>query len=160
LGKGQTTIKKPWRRLVLLKRVEKWSLVSVRQRFVKTGGRLIKHVRYSWLPLAGSHLTWRLCGSMERRINTLPVPAGHSVEPKGNRSGQRREGMERCMRDRLKLRQFLVSPYPEEAGLSPSWAAGVARGGKDEKMSRTEAIGCTIAAGYEGKMEILGKNFA
>lgn len=33
---------------------------------VKTGGRLIKHARYYWLMLAGSHLTRRLFGSMVR----------------------------------------------------------------------------------------------
>lgn len=65
-----------WRRLVLPKRIEKWSLTSVQQRLVKTGGRLIKHARYYWLLLAESHLTRRLFGSMVRRIEALPVPAG------------------------------------------------------------------------------------
>jgi hypothetical protein len=44
-----------WRRLVLPKRIEKWSLTSLLQRLVKTGGRLIKHARYYWLLLAESH---------------------------------------------------------------------------------------------------------
>jgi Transposase DDE domain group 1 len=65
-----------WRRLVLPKRIEKWSLTSVQQRLVKTGGRLIKHARYYWLLLAESHLTRRLFGSMVRRMAALPVPAG------------------------------------------------------------------------------------
>jgi len=65
-----------WRRLVLPKRIEKWSLMSLQQRLVKTGGRLIKHARYYWLLLAESHLTRRLFGSMVRRIEALPVPAG------------------------------------------------------------------------------------
>ena len=47
-----------WRRLVLPKKIEKWSLTSLQQRLVKTGGRLIKHARYYWLLLAESHLTW------------------------------------------------------------------------------------------------------
>src|SRR5665811_736296 len=34
-----------WRRLVLPKRIEKWSLTSLQQRLVKTGGRLVKHAR-------------------------------------------------------------------------------------------------------------------
>ncbi len=65
-----------WRRLVLPKRIEKWSLRSLQERLVKTGGRLIKHARYFWLLLAESHLTRRLFGSMVRRIAALPVPAG------------------------------------------------------------------------------------
>jgi hypothetical protein len=62
--------------LVLPKRIEKWSLTSVQQRLMKTGGRLIKHARYYWLLLAESHLTRRLFGSMVRRMAALPVPAG------------------------------------------------------------------------------------
>jgi len=65
-----------WRRLVLPKRIEKWSLTSLQQRLVKTGGRLVKHARYYWLLLAESHLTRRLFGSMVRRIEALPLPAG------------------------------------------------------------------------------------
>ena len=64
------------RRLVLPKRIENWSLTSLQRRLVKTGGRLVKHARYYWLLLAESHLTWRLFGSMVRRIEALPLPAG------------------------------------------------------------------------------------
>ena len=62
-----------WQRLVLPRRIEKWSLSSLQQRLVKTGGRLIKQARYFWLLLAESHLTRRLFGSMVRRIAALPV---------------------------------------------------------------------------------------
>ena len=65
-----------WRRLVLPKKIENWSLTSLQQRLVKTGGRLVKHARYYWLLLAESHLTRRLFGSMVRRIAALPVPTG------------------------------------------------------------------------------------
>jgi hypothetical protein len=65
-----------WRRLVLPARIDNWSLTSLQQRLVKTGGRLIKHARYYWLLLAESHLTRRLFGSMVRRIEALPLPAG------------------------------------------------------------------------------------
>lgn len=65
-----------WRRLVLPKKIERWSLTSLQQRLVKTGGRLVKHARYYWLLLAESHLTRRLFASMVRRIAGLPVPAG------------------------------------------------------------------------------------
>lgn len=63
----------PWRRLVLPRRIENWSLTSLQQRLVKTGGRLVKHARYYWLLLAESGLTRRLFGAMVRRIAALPT---------------------------------------------------------------------------------------
>ena len=45
-------------------------------RLAKTRGRLMKHARYYWLPLAESHLTRRLSGSMLHSIAMLPSPAG------------------------------------------------------------------------------------
>jgi hypothetical protein len=65
-----------WRRLALPTRVATWSLTSLQQRLVKTGGRLIKHARYYWLLLAESHLTRQLFADMLRKITLLPVPAG------------------------------------------------------------------------------------
>jgi len=64
------------RRLVLPARIDSWSMTSLQQRLVKTGGRLVKHARYYWLLLAESHLTRRLFGSMLERIWALPVPTG------------------------------------------------------------------------------------
>jgi len=65
-----------WRRLALPTRVATWSLTSLRQRLVKTGGRLIQHARYYWLLLAESHLTRRLFGNMLQKIAAVPSPAG------------------------------------------------------------------------------------
>jgi len=65
-----------WRRLVLPKRIESWSLTSLQQRLVKTGGRLIKHARYYWLLLAEGHLSRKRFGSMLRMIGALPLPDG------------------------------------------------------------------------------------
>jgi len=65
-----------WRRLVLPKRIDNWSLTSLQPRRVKTGGRLVKHARYYWLLLAESHLTRRSFGRMLQRIAGLSVPAG------------------------------------------------------------------------------------
>jgi hypothetical protein len=45
-----------WRRLALPKKIGNWSLTSLQQRLVKTGGRLVKHARY-WLLLAGASHT-------------------------------------------------------------------------------------------------------
>jgi hypothetical protein len=65
-----------WRRLVLPQRIGNWSLTSLQQRLVKTGGRLVKHARHYWLLLAEGYLTQRLFGSTVRRISQLPLPAG------------------------------------------------------------------------------------
>jgi hypothetical protein len=60
----------------LPKRIEDWSLTSLQQRLVKTGGQLVKHGRYYWLLLAEGHLTrWRF-GAMLGRITLLPIPTG------------------------------------------------------------------------------------
>ena len=65
-----------WRRLALPTQIATWSLTSLQQGLVKTGGRLIKHARYYWLLLAESHLTRRLFAGMLRKITALPVSAG------------------------------------------------------------------------------------
>jgi hypothetical protein len=65
-----------WRRLGLPRWIENWSLTSLQQRLVKTGGRLVKHARYYWLLLAEGHLTRRRFGAMLGRIALLPVPTG------------------------------------------------------------------------------------
>ena len=66
----------PARWLVLRSKIENWSLTSLQQPLVKTGGRLINHARHYWRLLAEGHLTRRLFGSMVRRIEALPVPTG------------------------------------------------------------------------------------
>ncbi|MBI4165017.1 MAG: transposase [Acidobacteria bacterium] len=65
-----------WRRLVLPHRIGNWSLRSLQQRLLKTGGRQANHARYCWLLLAESHLTRRLFGRMLKQIAGLSVPAG------------------------------------------------------------------------------------
>ncbi len=56
--------------------VDSWSLTTLQQRLVKTGGRLIKLARHYWLLLAEGHLTRPLFGGILRKFATLPVPAG------------------------------------------------------------------------------------
>jgi len=65
-----------WRRLAVPKRIENWSLTSLQQRLVKTGGRLVKHARYYWLLLAEGHLTRQRFGAMLGRIALLPTGTG------------------------------------------------------------------------------------
>ena len=65
-----------WRRLSLPKKIRNWSLTSLQQRLVKTGGRLVKHARFYWLLLASGRLTRQRFGSMLRRIAALPLANG------------------------------------------------------------------------------------
>jgi hypothetical protein len=65
-----------WRRVALPKRIDHWSLTSVSQRLMKTGGRLVKQARCDWLWMAEGHLTRLVFGAMVRRIAALPVPTG------------------------------------------------------------------------------------
>jgi hypothetical protein len=66
-----------WRRLVPPKKIENWSLTSLQQRLVKTGGRLVKHARYHRLLLAEGHLRRRrVFAALLRRIWALPFPVG------------------------------------------------------------------------------------
>jgi len=58
---------------VLPQRIENWSLTSLQQRLVKTGGRLVKHARYYWLMLVESHLNRRLSRIVVRRIAALAL---------------------------------------------------------------------------------------
>ncbi len=57
-------------------RIKSWSLTSLQQRLMKTGGRLVKHPRYYWLLLAEGHLNRRLFGDMLHRIWALPPGSG------------------------------------------------------------------------------------
>jgi DDE family transposase len=65
-----------WCRLAIPNRIDTWSLTSLQQRLMKTGGRLVKHARYYWLMLAEGHLTRRLFGAIVQRLDMLSVPAG------------------------------------------------------------------------------------
>ena len=87
-----------WRRLVLPQRIEKWSLTSLQQRLVKTGGRLVKHARYYWLLLAEGHLTRRLFASMLGRIDGLPLPSGKPMLWHPRKQFLYPPGMESCLK--------------------------------------------------------------
>ena len=82
-----------WRRLVLPKKIEKWSLTSLQQRLVRTGGRVVKPARYYWLLLAESHLNrWRFGGMVRRRGR---IKLGQCGEETG-----------RCPRNCINMEQF------------------------------------------------------
>ncbi len=64
-----------WRRLGLPKRIDTWSLTSLQQRLMKTGGRLVKHARYYWLLFWGPPGTIRTenrAGALQRKVFGSP----------------------------------------------------------------------------------------
>jgi DDE family transposase len=74
------------RRLVLPLAIKNCSLTSFQQRLLKTGGRLIRHARYSTLQLAESYLTPTLFGRSSR------ASSGWRGIPRDRREQLRREG--------------------------------------------------------------------
>jgi hypothetical protein len=86
-----------WRRLALPKRIENWSLMSLLQRLVKTGGRLVKHARYYWLLLAESPsdetIVWQYAPADSRSV----ASGGVAEVVAGGESIQSQEGMEGCL---------------------------------------------------------------
>ena len=65
-----------WWRFALPEKIRNWSLTSLQQRLVKTGGRLVKYARYYWPFLAEGRLSRRLFASILRMIAALPLPDG------------------------------------------------------------------------------------
>src|SRR5512136_1412949 len=143
-----------WRRLVLPLRVGNWSLTSLQQRLVKTGGRLIKHARYYWLMLAEGHLTRRLFGAMVQRIAALPVPAGQRLAAGRREPGEARRGDGEVSKKSPQMRPSRPLACREKPELALSWAAGVARDGKIKKTGPMGEVGCTIDGGQDAKTEI------
>jgi len=74
-------------------KIRKWSLTSLQQRLVKTGGRLVKHARSYWLLLAESHLTRRTVWSHTGQDRSATITSGLGEPPAGpdfkRRAGRR-----------------------------------------------------------------------
>jgi hypothetical protein len=75
------------RAVVLPKSIDNRALTSLRQRLLKTGGRLAKRARYYWLLLAESHLTAPVCSNGAADLCT---GSGDRVEGGDGRSEMRR----------------------------------------------------------------------
>ena len=66
-----------WRRLGLPPRIKSWSLTSLQQRLMKTGGRLVQHARYDWLlPAEGPPQPPGCSAICWGDIWALPLPSG------------------------------------------------------------------------------------
>jgi hypothetical protein len=59
------------RRLLLPVAIQSWSLTSLQQRLLETGGRLIRHARYFILQLPESHVTPTLFRQILGRVGRL-----------------------------------------------------------------------------------------
>jgi hypothetical protein len=102
----------------------RWSLTSLQQRLVKSGGRLIKHACYHWLQLAGWHLTRRLCAGMLQKIPALLSRAGIRRAQRGTDCDDDAWGREKCLRKRPEKESFQGVVSQPEAKLPPGGAAG------------------------------------
>lgn len=60
------------RTLALPKAIESWSLMSLRERLIKTGTRLVRHGRYALLQMAEAALPRAVSHPIMGRINKLP----------------------------------------------------------------------------------------
>ena len=110
-----------WRRLGLPRRIENWSLTSLQQRLVKTGGRLVHHARYYWLLLAEGHLNRRRFGAMLGRIALLPIP-----RDRGWWSGRQRNSLQR-----VGVRKMCRKSGPQMAQFRRCWCGITYRRGSD-----------------------------
>jgi len=141
-------IKRPDSRLEIGE--ETWSLTSLQQRLVNTGGRLVKHARYYWLLLAESHLTRRLFLAMVRRIEAL-LHRRARVRWVGKKTGRRLQEGRRSVSEIVGEKGICwFFPYLEEAGMGVSGGpvAGMMKCGWSESSweynSRDQKIGKEI----------------
>jgi hypothetical protein len=96
------------RRLLLPVAIQDWSLTSLQQRLLKTGGRLIRHARYFTLQLAENYLTRTLFRQILARIERLAwhrydrMDCAHAVG-RTTRAAVSPDGVPRAQRPRGKL---------------------------------------------------------
>src|SRR5262249_3270078 len=89
-----------WRRLVLPTRIDGWSLTSLQQRLIKTGGRPVKDARYWWLLLArGSSDAPAVRGDASAHMGAASpgeLTVGGGAKQPRRREGARQDG---CLRN-------------------------------------------------------------
>jgi hypothetical protein len=92
--------------LVLPKRIEAWSLTSLQQRLVKTGGRLVK-VCPLLLAVVGREPSDAAPVRKHAAADSGFAAAGRiGAAARRNQSGRRRGLRERCLRNRFEIRQI------------------------------------------------------
>jgi len=98
--------------------VGNWSLTSLQQRLVKTGGWLIKRVLYCWLLLAEGQFdaaALRGHGAADGGVARADRIGRRGTEANQVKGGG---GPERCISNRLEIRHFRVFPYSKEPELA------------------------------------------
>ena len=144
-----------WRRLVLPHRIGNWSLTSLQQSLVKTGGRLVKHARYYWLLLAESHLTRRLFGAMLRRIACCPCQRDRRAADRADFSDQGGRGGKSVGGKGSKEGQFRALGFSGEAKLARSVASGSPNTANPTGNLPPAAVRCMLSVCGNSIMEIL-----
>jgi hypothetical protein len=152
-----------WCRLVLPKRIGQWSLTSLQQRLVRTGGRLVKHTRYYWLLLAESHPTRRRFGAMVGRIESVPLPAGYAS---GRRIGFQRGESQGGRVSETRVARGVVAVF----GVLARGTNGTFSGPRKHRALQTQptvqhstaqlhsaALKCMLSGGPDSIIEIPGK---
>ena len=143
-----------WRRLALATPIGRWSLTSLQQRLVKTGGRLIQHARYYWLVLA-------------EKPSDAAVVCRHAAEDRGAAvaGGIRRAQSGADFDDDAGRRQKRVQDHSNKMHFrawraSPDAKTGTAGNTVDQnrpKPCRGRAVWSTSRVGTESKKEIPAK---
>jgi len=104
--------------------------------------------------LAEGHPARRLFGSMLRRIAALPMPAGQ-VEAQTGADWMTKEAGDGKVREELARKRAVPSlGVPGRGRTGPFVGRRAARDGNTQRKAPTEAVGCILAGGREGKMEI------
>jgi Transposase DDE domain group 1 len=124
-----------WRRLMLPKGIDNWSLTSLQRRLVKTGGRLIKHARY-YLVAAGGESSdtaniWRHAAEDRSAAGTGGIEGSQSAADFGDETEResdrclrtpRKKGRYRCFGVKAKQNRPVEKPLGLQAGLHLAFA--------------------------------------
>jgi hypothetical protein len=133
---------------VLPKGIGNWSLTSLQQRLVTTGGRLVKHARYYWLLLAESHRTLPALRQHAGEDRGAAVAGGIGNPQSAADFGDeiRRESYKR-LRTSSKKREFRVFWCQREAELVRCCvmekASGLNPGARTSRL-QTPGVGATV----------------
>jgi hypothetical protein len=139
---------------VLPKRIENWSLTSLQQRLVKTGGRLVKHARAttgSCSPRGSGVAGVR--GDAAADLGA--AGAGGVVGAAGSRKSFRKEAPDGEVSEKRRREQAFRVRSPTPTG--QNWLFGTARGSRRKNRASTVHLAearCILPTEWEPKTEI------
>ena len=130
------------RRLALPAAIQDWSLTSLQQRLLKTGGRLIRHARYFTLQPAESYLTGSLFRQILQRIERLTwhPTSGHRHPAAAPRRLGRLQGDAPADRARALRVSSAVRPTPRSGHQAPGAPRAVADPGGASRAGDGSAL--------------------